>query len=76
LSIHARRQCLAGFLEQEQDERLQEDLPASLRILVVCGYHTGTLKNELRRIRWPQVDSAAGLIRLSAGQAKGKRPGS
>ena len=41
---------------------------------IVCGYHTGARKNELRRIWWAQVDSEAGLIRLSAGQTKGKKP--
>src|ERR1017187_2155323 len=62
-----------GFLEQDQYERLLEELPASLKALFVCGYHTGARKNELRRIRWEQVDSEAGLIRLSAGQTKGKK---
>src|ERR1017187_6818465 len=63
-----------GFLEQDQYERLLEELPASLKALFVCGYHTGARKNELRRIWWAQVDSEAGLIRLSAGQTKGKKP--
>jgi len=34
----------------------------------------GARKNELRRIRWEQVDTQAGLIRLSAAQTKGKKP--
>ncbi len=63
-----------GFLEQDQYERLLEELPTSLKALFVCGYHTGARKNELRRIRWEQVDSETGLIRLSAGQTKGKKP--
>jgi len=63
-----------GFLEQDQYERLLEELPPSLKALFVCGYHTGARKNELRRIRWEQVDAEAGLIRLSAGQTKGKKP--
>jgi integrase len=62
-----------GFLEQEQYERLLEELPASLKALFVCGYHTGARKNELWRIRWEQVDSETGLIRLSAGQTKGQK---
>jgi integrase len=63
-----------GFLEQEQYERLLEEVPASLKALFICGYHTGARKNELRRIQWPQVDFDAKLIRLSASQTKNKRP--
>jgi integrase len=55
-----------GFLEPEQYERLLEELPVNLKALFVCAYHTGARKNELRCIRWEQVDFDAGLIRLSA----------
>jgi integrase len=51
-----------------------EELPARLKALFVCGYHTGARKNELRRIEWSQVDLNAGLIRLPASQTKNKRP--
>lgn len=63
-----------GFLEQEQYERLLEELPFNLKALFVCGYHTGARKNELRRIRWEQVDFDSGLIRLPRGQTKSKQP--
>jgi integrase len=63
-----------GFLEQDQYEKLLEELPANLKELFVCGYHVGTRKNELRRIQWPQVDFDAGLIRLPATQTKTKKP--
>jgi integrase len=63
-----------GFLEQEQYEKLLEELPANLKALFVCGYHTGARKNELRRLRWEQVDFEGGLIRLEARQTKTKRP--
>jgi integrase len=62
-----------GFLEQDQYERLLEELPSNLKALFVCGYHTGARKNELRRIRWEQVDFDGGLIRLSVAQTKGKK---
>ena len=39
----------------------------------MCGYHTGARKNELRRIRWDQVDFDSDVIRLSAGQTKSKK---
>lgn len=63
-----------GFLEPDAYEKLLVELPANLKALFVCGYHTGARKNELRRIEWPQVDLPGGLIRLSAGQTKTKRP--
>jgi len=63
-----------GFLEQDQYERLLEELPTNLKALFVCGYHTGARKNELRRIQWEQVDFESGLIRLSVAQTKTKRP--
>jgi integrase len=62
-----------GFLEQDQYERLLEELPNDLKALLVCGYHTGARKNELRRVPWEQVDVDGGLIRLSVGQTKTKR---
>lgn len=62
-----------GFLEQDQYERLLEELSAKLKALFVCGYHTGARKNELRRIQWEQVDFESRLIRLSAAQTKGKK---
>jgi integrase len=63
-----------GFLEPDEYDRLLEELPTNLKALFVCGYHTGARKNELRRIRWEQVDFQAGLIRLSGLQTKNKQP--
>lgn len=62
-----------GFLEPEQYEKLLEELPVPLKALYVCAYHVGARKGELRKVRWEQVDFDASLIRLSAGQTKGKR---
>jgi len=62
-----------GFLEQDQYERLLEELPLNLKALFLCSYHTGARKNELRRIRWEQVDFEGQLIRLSGGQTKTKK---
>jgi integrase len=63
-----------GFLEPDQYERMLEELPANLKALFVCGYHTGARKGELRAIQWPQVNFEDGLIRLPAEQTKNKRP--
>jgi integrase len=62
-----------GFLEPEQYEKLLEEVPVPLKALYVCAYHVGTRKGELRKIRWPQVDFESALIRLPAGQTKGKK---
>ncbi len=62
-----------GFLEQDEYERLLEELPEDLKALFVCGYHTGARKNELRRIQWEQVDFDGGVIRLPASQTKTKK---
>jgi integrase len=62
-----------GFLEPEQYEKLLEELPVRLKALYVCAYHVGARKGELRKIQWSQVDFDTAVIRLSAGQTKGKK---
>jgi integrase len=62
-----------GFLEPEQYEQLLAELPANLKALFVCAYHTGARKNELRRALWEQVDFESGMIRLTVGQTKSKK---
>src|SRR5262249_40574741 len=52
---------------------LLDELPQNLKALFVCGYHVGARKNELRRIRWEQVDFESGLIRLPGIQTKSKK---
>jgi integrase len=63
-----------GFLEHEGYEQLLGELPERLKALFVCAYHTGTRKNELRRITWDQVDFEAMVIRLAGRQTKNKKP--
>jgi integrase len=62
-----------GFLEQEQYEKLLEEMPGSLKAMLVVGYHTGARKGELRKVRWEQVDFEGAVIRLSVAQTKGKK---
>ena len=62
-----------GFLEQEQYEKLLEEMPGSLKAMLVVGYHTGARKGELRKVRWEQVDFESAVIRLSVTQTKGKK---
>jgi integrase len=63
-----------GFIEQHQYKLLLAELPDTLKALFVCGYHVGCRKNELRRVRWEQVDFEAGLIALPGAQTKNKKP--
>jgi integrase len=63
-----------GFIEQAHYERLLGELPERLKALFVVGYHVGCRVGELRKLRWEQVDFEAGVIRLFAGQTKGKKP--
>ncbi len=63
-----------GFIEQAQYVALREALPDHLKALLVVGYHCGNRLGELRKLRWSQIDLAAGEIRIEQGQAKGKRP--
>jgi integrase len=62
-----------GFLTHAQYETLLAFLPERLRALFAVGYHVGTRKGELRKIKWPQVDFDAKCIRLQASQTKGKK---
>jgi integrase len=73
IPVLAEHNVRQGFLEQDQYERLSEELPTALKALYVCGYHTGARKNELRRVQWDQVDFTGGVIRLPATQTKTKK---
>jgi integrase len=59
-----------GFLEYEQYRTLRNELPASIRPLFVVAYHVGGRRGELSSIQWPQVDFAAGQIRLHGADTK------
>jgi integrase len=62
-----------GFLEQEQYEKLLEEIPGNLKAMLVVGYHTGARKGELRKVRWEQVDFEGTVVRLWVTQTKGNR---
>lgn len=68
------RNVRAGFLEQDEYERLLEKLPLSLKALFVCAYHVGTRKNELRKTRWEQIDWEAAVIRIPGALTKNGAP--
>ena len=63
-----------GFLEPDEYERLLEELPEGYKAILVCAYHTGARKNELRRIRWEWVDFEGGMIRIPGALTKNKKP--
>ncbi len=63
-----------GFLEDPQYLKLREALPQHLKCLLVCGYYLGLRLGAFRRLKWSQVDLAAGEIRIAKRQAKSKKP--
>ena len=63
-----------GFIERGPYERLLMELPPSLKAIFVCGYHVGCRKNELRLLKWEQVDFEESVIRLTGSQTKNKKP--
>jgi integrase len=64
------------FLSDDERVRLlaacQQSRSPALYLLVVLGISTGARKNELRRLRWRDVDLARGYLRLR--QTKNKEP--
>jgi integrase len=64
------------FLSADERQRLlcacQQSANAFLYLLVVLALSTGCRRNELCRLRWPQVDLERGLVRLVT--TKNKRP--
>jgi integrase len=63
-----------GFVEQAEYLVIRAAMPDHLKALFVVGYHVGNRLGELRKLRWDQVDLAAGEIRIERKQAKGKKP--
>lgn len=53
-----------GFIGREEYERLLGELPASLKAIFVCAFHTGARLGELKQIRWQQVNWERNVIEL------------
>lgn len=62
---NARNRCLSA----EEEARLLEALPFSLRALVTMALHTGMRRGELRALRWEDVDFATGALRVRRDKA-------
>jgi len=60
-----------GFFERDQFERVTGHLPAHLRGVAAFAYLTGwRTPSEILPLEWPQVDRAAGEVRLDPGTTK------
>ncbi len=59
-----------GFFEREQFEAVRNHLPAYLRPVITFAYITGWRRGEVLSLQWPQVDFAAGTVRLEPGTTK------
>jgi integrase len=64
----------SGFVEHSEYVKLRDALPRHQRPLLVIGYHLGLRRGEILKLRWDQVDWAAGVIRLETQQTKGRKP--
>jgi integrase len=65
----------AGFFEFADFERVRRRLPKEIRPLASFCYITGwRWKSEVARLRWQQVDFAAGTVSIDAGRTKGGEP--
>ena len=62
---NARSRCLSP----EEEVRLTDKLPASLRPLVTVALHTGMRKGELLNLKWTDVDLATGTVKLPVDKA-------
>lgn len=60
----------SGFLEYEEYRALRNELPPYIRPLFVVAYHVGGRRGELSLIEWPELNLAAGEIRLQGPDTK------
>ena len=63
-----------GFFTRAEVDRLCSHLPAPLDSFVLFAFLTGWRLEEIRGLRWSNVDFAAGEIRLDAGSTKTGEP--
>lgn len=59
-------------LDSEEYERLKSVAPPHLRRIIVAAYQTGMRRGEILNLRWRQVDSRRGIIRLLSEETKTK----
>ena len=64
-----------GFLEQDQYERLLEELPGRLKALFVCGYHTGARRERTAPNPVEQVISTPDSCGCRPLRRRARRPG-
>lgn len=63
-----------GFFSEEDVQRVLHYLPDYMRPFVEAAYLTGWRRGEMRSLRWSQVDSESGTIRLERGTTKSGEP--
>ena len=61
-----------GFIEEDGYQKILKELPSSLKLLFICGYHVSTRKGELKNILWHQVDFDDEVIWLERPDTKNK----
>ena len=59
-----------GFFEWEDFFKLEENLPIYLKSVVTFAYYTGWRSDEIRSLKWKQVDLSNRCVRLEPGTTK------
>lgn len=63
----------AGFVDDEQMDAIEKQLPSALRPIVRFAYVSGwRIQSEILPLEWRQVDRKAGEVRLDAGTTKNR----
>ena len=70
VDLMAEHNVRQGFFEEPDFRAVQGRLPEYLQALAEFAYLTGWRKSEYLGLQWPQVDFAAGVLRLEPGTTK------
>ena len=59
-----------GFFEHSEYQAILRELPPHIQPILTFAYYTGCRRGEILKLRWPQVDLKARVVRLSAAITK------
>jgi integrase len=62
-----------GFMEHDEFIRFRAALPSELKPVLIFAYYTGLRRAEILKMKWPQVDLIARIVRVDVGTTKNKK---